>query len=71
VERGICFIAAKAVRHTLRLHSASVSGHMGKYYAKQVAQYAQNPQVEGLTHEDFEMLRTKCIEVTTLTFQVM
>ena len=36
---------------------------------KKVTQYAQNPEVEGLTYEDFEILRTKCIEVTTVPSQ--
>jgi len=67
VEHGICPTAAQAV--TLRLTRTSVSGHIGVYYAEKVAQYAQNPEVKCLTYEDFEILRTKCIEVTTLTFQ--
>ena len=60
-------IAAKAV--TLHLLMAAVNGHLDIYYAEKVAQYAQNPEVKGLTHEDIEILRNKCIEVTTLTFQ--
>jgi len=67
VERSICPIAAQNV--SVRLPRTSVSGHMSVYYAKKVAQYAQNPEVKGLTYEDFEILRIKCIEVTTLTFQ--
>ena len=43
---------------------------MNAYYAEKVAQYAQTSEVKGLTYEDFEILRTKCTEVTTLTFQV-
>jgi len=42
---------------------------MGLYYAEKVAQYAPNPEVKGLTYEDFQILRNKCIEVTTLTSQ--
>ena len=42
---------------------------MDVYYAEKVAQYAQNPEEKGLTHEDFEILRTIYIEVTTLTSQ--
>ena len=67
MERGIRLIAAQIV--TFRLPRTLVSGHMGGYYAKEVAQYAQNPEVKGLTNEDFEILRHKCIGVPTLTFQ--
>ena len=39
------------------------------YYAAKVAQCAQNPEVKGLTHDDFEILRIKCTEVTTVSSQ--
>jgi len=67
MERGVCPIAAQAV--VLRLPRTSVSGHMGIYYAKKVTHYAQNPEVKGLAYEDFKILRTRCIKVTTLTSQ--
>ena len=54
---SVCPNAAKAV--TLRLPRASVSEHMGIHYAEKVAQYAQNPEVKVLTHENFETLRAQ------------
>jgi len=56
-------------RYSLRLPTAAVSGYIDVYYTEKVAQYAQNSEVKGLTHGDFQILRNKCIEVTTLTFQ--
>ena len=67
MERGICPIAAQNV--IFRLLRTSVSGHMGVYCAKMVAQYAQNAKVKGPTNKDFVILRIKCFEVTTLTSQ--
>jgi len=67
VECGICPIAAHTV--TFRLTRTSVSGHMGIFYAEKVTQYTQNPEVKGLTYEDFKILRIECFEVTTLTSQ--
>ena len=65
MERGISLIDAQAVK--LHLNRTSVSGQTGKYYAEKVAKYAQNPELKGLTYEDFDILRTEFIEVTTLT----
>jgi len=42
---------------------------MGVYYAEKVAQYAKNPKAKAVTYKDFEILRIKCFEVTTLTYQ--
>ena len=67
MERGFCPIAVQTV--TYCLPRTSVSGHMGIYYAKKVAQYTHNPEVKGLTYEDFEILRIECVELTILTSQ--
>jgi len=62
-------VSGPLLRKLLHLPTAAVSGHRGIYYAEKVAQYAQNLHVTVLTHDDLKTLRTKCIEITTLTFR--
>ena len=64
-----CYVTSNNLR-------TSVSGHMGarriirrKSRSVVTSQYAQNPDVKRLTYEDCGILRTKCIEITTLTSQ--